>query len=179
MRTECKESQKLKLKLAATFQYGIFSRPQPEFNKRLVRVDLSKLPPELAAIAAESLAAQLMNQHRLKGEISGRLPRSYLFIDEAKELKKSPACDRIIADGRKYGLGLVLASQSERHLTADVIGNSSTKIVLPVDQTEVKKVASKFRFAERKVAQLNPLTALCRFGAHAELVEILPYYQRI
>ncbi len=175
----CKESQKLKLKLAATFQYGIFSRPQPAFNERLVRVDLSKLPPELAAIAAESLAAQLMNQHRLKGEIEGRLPRSYLFIDEAKELKKSFACDRIIADGRKYGLGLVLASQSERHLTADVIGNSSTKIVLPVDQTEVKKVASKFRFAERKVAQLKPLTALCRFGTHAELVEILPYYQRI
>ncbi len=175
----CKESQKLKLKLAATFQYGIFSRPQPAFDERLVRVDLSKLPPELAAIAAESLAAQLMNQHRLKGEISGRLPRSYLFIDEAKELKKSFACDRIIADGRKYGLALVLASQSERHLSADVIGNSSTKIVLPVDQTEVKKVASKFRFAERKVAQLNPLTALCRFGTHAELVEILPYYQRI
>ncbi len=73
----------------------------------------------------------------------------------------------------------MLASQSERHLSADVIGNSSTKIVLPVDQTEVKKVASKFRFAERKVAQLTPLTALCRFGAHAELVEILPYYQRI
>ncbi len=85
----------------------------------------------------------------------------------------------IIADGRKFGLALVLASQSERHLSADVIGNSSTKIVLPVDQTECKKVAKKFRFAEKKVAELIPLTALCRFGKEAELLEILPYYQRL
>ena len=175
----CKESNKLKLKLAATFQYGVFSRPQPEFNEKHIRIDLSKLPPEIGAIAAESLAWQLMNQHRLRGEIEGKLPRTYMFIDEAKELKKSPACDRIIADGRKYGLGLVLASQSERHLSPDVIGNSATKIVLPVDSSEVKKVSSKFRLAEKKVAHLAPLTAICRFGKRAEMVEIYPYYQRI
>lgn len=179
MENGCKESQKLLLKLAATFQYGVFSREQPNFNEKHIRIDLSKLPPEIGAIAAESLALQLMNQHRLRGETGDKLPKTYLFIDEAKELKKSPACDRIIADGRKYGLGLVLASQSERHLSPDVIGNSSTKIVLPVDQTEVKKVSSKFRLAEKKVASLTQLTALCRFGTKAEYVDILPYYQRI
>ncbi len=181
LRTECKDSQKLKLKLAATFQYGVFSRPQPEFNEKLLRIDLSKLPTELRAIAAESLAWQLMNQHRLQGEIQGKLPRTFLFIDEAKEMpkKEGSACDQIIADGRKFGLALVLASQSERHLSADVIGNSSTKIVLPVDQTECKKVAKKFRFAEKKVAELTPLIALCRFGKEAELLEIMPYYQRL
>ena len=89
------------------------------------------------------------------------------------------ACDRIICDGRKYGLSLVLASQSERHLSQDVIGNSASKIVLPVDQTECSKVAKKFRFAEKKVAELTSLTALCRFGKEAELLEILPYYQRL
>jgi energy-coupling factor transporter ATP-binding protein EcfA2 len=181
LRTECKESQKLKLKLASTFQYGIFSRPQPKITEKLIRIDLSKLPPELAAIAAESLAHQLMNQHRLLGEISGKIPRTYLFIDEAKEMSKDggSACDRIICDGRKYGLALVLASQSERHLSQDVISNSATKIVLMVDASECTKVAKKFRFAEKKVAQLTPLTALCRFGTEAEQISILPYYQRI
>jgi hypothetical protein len=72
-----------------------------------------------------------------------------------------------------------MASQSERHLSADVIGNSSTKIVLPVDQTEVKKVSQKFRFSEKKVEALTPLNALCRFGKDAELLSIQPYYQRI
>jgi hypothetical protein len=181
LKTECKESIKLKLKLTATFQYGIFSRPQPQLTENFIRIDLSKLPPDLAAIAAESLANQLMNQHRLLGETKTKLPRTYLFIDEAKEMPKTDgsACDRIIADGRKYGLALVLASQSERHLSKDVISNSASKIVLPVDQTEVKKVSTKFRFAEKKVAELTPLTALCRFGKHAQQTEILPYYQRI
>lgn len=175
----CKESVKLKLKLAASFQYGVFNRPQPNFTKKHIRIDLSKLPPEIGAIAAESLAWQLMNQHRLGGERLEKLPCTYLVIDEAKELKKSPACDRISCDGRKYGLALLLASQSERHLSADIIGNSSTKIVLPVDQTEVKKVSSRFRFAENKIAQLTPFTALCRFGTRAEQVFIVPYYQRV
>jgi Type IV secretion-system coupling protein DNA-binding domain len=167
------------LRFNATFAYGIFNRPAFLLEHRLVRVDLCKLPPELGAIAAESLAKYLMDSHRLLGEVESRTPRTYLFIDEAKEMAKSPALDRIIADGRKYGLNLVLASQSERHLSADVLGNAATKIVLPVDQVEVKKVAAKFRFAEQKVAALLPLTALCRFGKHAEQVEILPYYQRV
>lgn len=177
----CKESQKLKLKMAATFQYGIFSRRQPSLKEKLIRIDLSKLPPAIGAIAGESLARQLMDNHRLQGEIKGKLPRTYLMIDEAKEMPRTSnsACDRIIADGRKYGFGLILASQSERHLSLDVIGNSATKIVLPVDQTEVKKVSGKFRFAENRVAQLTPLIALCRFGTHAEQVAILPYYQRV
>lgn len=177
----CKDSQKLDLKLAATFQYGIFSRPTFPLEQKLIRIDLCKLPPALGAIAAESLARQLMDSHRLAGEIEGKLPRTYLFIDEAKEMSKvsGSACDRIIGDGRKYGLALALASQSERHLSLDVIGNSASKIVLPVDQTEVKRVSSKFRFAESRVAALAPLTALCRFGTHAEQVSILPYYERV
>jgi hypothetical protein len=177
----CRESRKLRLKLAALFQYGVFSRPQFPLTDRLIRVDLSKLPPSLQSLAAESLAQQIMNSHRLLGEIEGRLPRTFLGIDEAKEMPKAPgsACDRIIADGRKYGLSLILASQSERHLSADVIGNSSTKIVLPVDQTEIAKVAKKFRFAEAKVAALQPLQALCRLGGEAQQVNIIPYYERV
>ncbi|AFZ33332.1 Excinuclease ABC C subunit domain protein (plasmid) [Gloeocapsa sp. PCC 7428] len=181
LKPKCKESEKLRLKLAATFQYGIFSRPQPKFEERLIRVDLSKLPPALQSIAAESLARQLMDKHRLMGEIAGKIPRTFLFIDEAKEMPKNSgnSCDRITADGRKYGLALVAASQSERHLSADLIGNSATKIVLPVDQTEVRSVAKKFRFAEERVARLSPLQALCRFGKDASQVDIMPYFQRL
>lgn len=176
-----KECRKLQLKMAATFQYGIFSRPQPVLGDKLIRVDLSKLPPALQSIAAESLANQIMNAHRLAGEISGKLPRTYLFIDEAKEMPKTggSASDRIIADGRKYGLALVMASQSERHLSLDVIGNSSTKIVLAVDQTEVKKVATKFRFSEAKIAQLQPMEALVRMGKDGYSLAVKPYWQRV
>jgi type IV secretory pathway VirB4 component len=170
---------KLQIKLAATFSYGIFSRPQPSlWVNNLIRIDVSKLPPALGSIAAESLAHQLMNQHRLLGESPAK---TFLFIDEAKEMPKTSgsALDRIIMDGRKYGLALILASQSERHLSKDVIANSATKIVLPVDQTEVKTVARKFRFAEHLIAQLQPLSALVRLGSQAAQVDIYPYYCRV
>lgn len=178
-RTEqpCKESAKLLLKLMATFTYGVFNRPAFRLDIPLVRVDLSKLPPEVGAIAADALAKQLMDNHRLQGECAA--PRTYLFIDEAKELSKSPALDRIVCDGRKYGLNLVLASQSERHLSPDVLSNSATKIVLPVDQVEVEKVSKKFRFDSQKVAKLQPLQALCRFGTEAKLTSIIPYFRRV
>ncbi|AFY61974.1 ATP-binding protein [Synechococcus sp. PCC 6312] len=175
-RDGCKESQKLKLKLAATFTYGIFNRTNMPFNHPLIRVDMQKLPPEIGAIAAESLAKQLMDNHRLYGEAA--TPRTFIFIDEAKELSKSPALDRIVCDGRKYGLNLVVASQSERHLSPDVLSNTATKIVLPVDQVEVEKVAKKFRFAATRVSALKPLQALVRFGNDAKQTDIIPYYQR-
>ena len=176
-----KDAQKLQLKLEATFQYGVFSRQQLPLldNGGICRIDLSKLPNYIGAIAAESFANQLLVSHRLLGETNDL--RTFLFIDEAKEMPKKDhsALSRIMADGRKFGLGLVVASQSERHLSADVIGNSATKIVLPVDQTEVKKVASKFRFAESKVADLLPLTALIRMGKSAIASPITPYYQLV
>ena len=177
----CKESQKLSLKLAATFQYGIFDRPQPPLTASIVRFDLSALGkvPGLGAIAAESLVKQLMDSHRLMGEIAGKVPRTYLFMDEAKEIKGSRSVDLVLADGRKYGLGAVVASQRDAHISDNVIANSATKIVLAVDQTEVGRVAKRFRFADNLVAALQPLEALVRMGTTGHRCQIKPYYQRI
>jgi hypothetical protein len=180
--TEDDECEKLQIKMAATFTYGIFSRPQPSFSDDpLIRLDVSKLPPQIGAIAAESLATQILNEHRLKGE--GPL-RTMLFIDEAKEMPRSTptrtaAIERISMDGRKYGLGMVLASQSERHLSVDVIGNCHTKVILPVDPSEIKKVASKFRVSDQVLASLDKLEAVVRMGPKVQRTPIHPYYLRL
>jgi type IV secretory pathway VirB4 component len=175
----CKESAKLNLKLAATFQYGIFSKPQPNLNQKHIRVDLSKLPPELASIAADSLANQLMNSHRLLGESLSKIPKTILFIDEAKEMSSSKACDRITADGRKYGLGLWVATQRCQHLTPEVLSNTITKIVLPVDASEVLNTSKKFRFDAQIIASLQPLNALVRLGTDSVKIKIKAYYERV
>jgi len=177
----CKESVKLQLKLAATFQYGIFDRPQPKLDAQIIRFDLSALGkvPGLSAIAAEALTKQLMDSHRIMGEIEGKTPRTYLCVDEAKEVKNSPSIKILLADGRKYGLCAVLASQRDAEISDEAIANSATKIVLAVDQTEVKRVARRFRFAENIVAQLQPLEALVRMGTIGERCKIKPYYERV
>jgi hypothetical protein len=177
----CKESQKLALKLTATFQYGIFARKQPTLDAPIIRFDLSALGkvPGLGAIAAESLVKQLMDSHRIMGETSDKSPRTYIFIDEAKEIKGSRAIDLVLADGRKYGLSACLASQRDAHISDNVIANSATKIVLGVDQTEVARVSKRFRFADRLVAELQPLEALVRMGTVGQRCRIKPYYERV
>jgi type IV secretory pathway VirB4 component len=178
---DCRESAKLQIKLAATFQYGIFNKPQPALDAQIIRFDLSALGkvPGLAAIATEALIKQLMDSHRIMGETGDKTPRTYIFIDEAKEIKKSPSIKLVLSDGRKYGLCAVLASQRDAHIDDEVIANSSAKIVLGVDQTEVKRVAKRFRFAENLVAGLQPLEALVRMGTEGHKCKVKPYYERI
>lgn len=175
-----KGTAELNLKLATLFTYGIFSRPQFPIE-RLTRIDLSKLPEEVAALAAETIARQLLNQHRLDGETGSKLPKTYLVIDECKVMPKGSksACSRIAADGRKFGLALMVASQSERHMDADVIGNCSTHVVLPVAPMETNKVSKKFRVNPRALAMLKRLMALVRTGPDLQGVKIQPFYERI
>jgi hypothetical protein len=177
----CKESVKLQLKLAATFQYGIFDRPQPSLDAQVIRFDLSALGkvPGLSAIAVEALAKQLMDAHRIMGEIEGKIPRTFLIVDEAKEVKNSPSIKIIYGDGRKFGLNAILASQRDGEISDEAIANSSTKVVLGVDQTEVRRVAKRFRFAESLVSQLQPLEALVRMGTIGERCKIKAFYERI
>jgi type IV secretory pathway VirB4 component len=177
----CKESEKLLLKLAATFKYGIFSKVQPSLDSQIIRFDLSALAkvPGLSAIAAETLLKQLLDSHKLLGEIEGKVPRSYVFLDEVKEIKGSKTLTRITAEARKFGLGAVVASQRDADISDEVLANSSTKIVLAVDQVEVNRVAKRFRFAVNLVADLNPLEALARLDNDGHRLKIKPFYQRV
>jgi type IV secretory pathway VirB4 component len=173
----CKDAKALQIKLAATFQYGVFSRPQIDLSAgKLIRVDLSKLPPELGAIAAEAILKQVMDSHRLAGESPAL--KTFLFVDEAKELKGSKTLDRITADGRKYGLGVVLATQRETHISPDVLANTATKILLPVDVADIRKVASRFRFDAGRIANLGTFQALVRTGGTAVACTIEPFFKR-
>jgi Helicase HerA, central domain len=173
----CKDAQALQIKLAATFQYQVFSRPQIDLSAgKLVRVDLSKLPPELGAIAAEAILKQVMDAHRLAGESPSL--KTFVFVDEAKELKGSKTLDRITADGRKYGLGVVLATQRETHISPDVLANTATKILLPVDVADIRKVASRFRFDAGRIANLGTFQALVRTGGTAVACTIEPFFKR-
>lgn len=180
IKKECKESPKLKLKLAASFQYGIFSKQQPRLDLPLIRFDLTALAkaPGLCAIATEALLKQLMDSHRLLGASPNTLS-TFILIDEAKEVKGSPSVQTIVRDGRKYGLGLGLMSQLPSDFSDDILANTATKIVLSVDSSEVKRTASKFRFGESIIAGLQPLEALIRLGNNANKIKIVPYYQRL
>ncbi|MCC5611537.1 hypothetical protein LC612_33555, partial [Nostoc sp. CHAB 5834] len=60
-----------------------------------------------------------------------------------------------------------------------VLANSSTKVVLAVDQVEAAKVARRFRFALGLVTNLQPLEALIRMDNDGFHTKIKPYYERV
>lgn len=142
------------------FEHPVFHRTEHvsvnEILSSNIRLDLSKLTDEVRYIAAETLLRKLFRVLRLKGPIpvqpTDDLQRFRLFvvIDEAKILSTGggdpDAPDRILnllfTEARKFGLGMILASQMSDHFGSEVKANAATWLVLkPMDIREAKKNA--------------------------------------
>ncbi len=142
------------------FEHPIFQRQEhvstDEILSTNVRLDLSKLPDEVRYIAAETLLRKIFRVLRLKGPIPVQPAddrqrfRLFVIIDEAKILATGggdpDAADRILnllfTEARKFGLGMILASQMSDHFGSEVKANAATWLVLkPMDIKEAKKNA--------------------------------------
>jgi len=176
----------LRTKLAAAFDFQIFSKPQAPLTSedseadqsKTVRLDLSKLPSPLQYLAADTILKLIFRQRQL--EASTNSVSLYLLIDETKlctaMAKDSPlnALNRIVTEGRKFGLGLVLSSQFVGHVSRDVLVNTFTKILMRVDKTEVAATARRFRLDEVLLQSLErPGQALVNFANSNEWKEVM------
>ena len=141
------------------FGHPIFARRQhisvEEMLSGPLRLDLSKLPDQIRFIATETLLRKLFRTLRLKGPIPVQPAddrqrfRLFVVIDEAKILSLGGDRDRadnilneLITEARKFGLGMVLASQMSEHFSEEVRANAATWLVLkPMDIREAKKNA--------------------------------------
>ncbi|MBJ2160262.1 ATP-binding protein [Variovorax sp. IB41] len=142
------------------FEHPIFHRTEhvstDEILSSNIRLDLSKLTDEVRYITAETLLRKLFRVLRLKGPIpvqptdDGQRFRLFVIIDEAKILSTGAgdpdAPDRILnllfTEARKFGLGMILASQMSDHFGSEVKANAATWLVLkPMDIKEAKKNA--------------------------------------
>jgi hypothetical protein len=142
------------------FDHPIFRRDAhialDEILTRAVRLDLSKLPDQVRFIATETLLRNLFRALRLRGPIPVQPAddrqrfRLFVIIDEAKILslgggerdRADNILNELITEARKFGLGMVLASQMSEHFSEEVRANAATWLVLkPMDIREAKKNA--------------------------------------
>lgn len=142
------------------FEHPLFHRKEhvsvEEILSSSVRLDLSKLGDEVRYITAETLLRKIFRVLRLKGPIPVQPSddrqrfRLFIVIDEAKILSTGAgdpdAPDRILnllfTEARKFGLGMILASQMSDHFGSEVKANAATWLVLkPMDVREAKKNA--------------------------------------
>ncbi len=143
------------------FGHPIFARNEHVSIERMlsepVRLDLSKLPDHIRFVATETLLKKLFRTLRLRGPIPVQTVddrqrfRLFVVIDEAKILSLGGGGDRdradnilneLITEARKFGLGMIIASQMSEHFSEEVRANAATWLVLkPMDIREAKKNA--------------------------------------
>ncbi|WP_174278269.1 helicase HerA-like domain-containing protein [Sphingomonas bacterium] len=142
------------------FDHPIFRRTAhvsvDDFLSRSMRLDLSKLPDDIRFVATETLLRKLFRVLRLRGPIPVQPAddhqrfRLFVIIDEAKILsmgggdrdRSDNILNELITEARKFGLGMVLASQMSDHFSEEVRANAATWLVLkPMDMKEAKRNA--------------------------------------
>ncbi len=142
------------------FDHPIFQRAKhvsvEEMLTSSIRLDLSKLPDQIRFVATETLLRKLFRILRLRGPIPVQPAddrqrfRLFVLIDEAKILslgggerdRADNILNELITEARKFGLGMILASQMSEHFSEEVRANAATWLVLkPMDVREAKKNA--------------------------------------
>lgn len=156
------------------FEHPIFHRKEhvsiDEILSSNIRLDLSKLTDEVRYIAAETMLRKLFRVLRLKGPIpvqpidDRQRFRLFVVIDEAKILSTGAgdpdSPDRILnllfTEARKFGLGMILASQMSDHFGSEVKANAATWLVLkPMDVKEAKKNAPNVHMEPEALTSLK------------------------
>jgi hypothetical protein len=155
------------------FDHPIFQRTThvsvDDFLSHSMRLDLSKLPDDIRFVATETLLRKLFRALRLRGPIPVQPAddrqrfRLFIIIDEAKILslgggdrdRSDNILNELITEARKFGLGMVLASQMSDHFSEEVRANAATWLVLkPMDMKEAKRNAPNVSVDPQDLLQL-------------------------
>ncbi len=93
--------------------------------------------------------------------------RLLVFLDEAHLAARLKTLARIAREGRKYGVGIFLASQGEADFNPDVYKNTGLQVILQVDANEAKIItrhwtgsAKEARRYQRLISKLQRYEAI-------------------
>lgn len=143
---------------------GIFKDNPPPFNPdaNVWHYDITALREEEKRMFVEfrlqEVFSTAMEKGPLNGEQAGAL-RDLLVIDEAHLFFRDDGnniLNTILKEGRKFGLGLVCASQSPTHFSEDCFANVATKVVLGVDQMYWDNLVRKMKIEGGALKYVRP-----------------------
>lgn len=156
------------------FGHPLFSRdrhlPMEEILETGVRLDLSRVPDGIRFMVADTVLRKLFRMLSLVGPIpvepESDLERFRLFviIDEAKIMAGSPPrpndaglmVNILITEARKFGVGLILASQMQAHFGEEILANASARLVLrPMNHAEAKRNAADMQVKPEALVEMN------------------------
>ncbi|MFZ3481735.1 ATP-binding protein [Sphingomonas sp. 3-13AW] len=138
---------------------GIFKDAPPPLDEMAAvhRYNIKALGRDEQKMFVEILLDEIWQAAKARGQTD--VPNNYIVIDEASIfLDKDP--DHIInilmRESRKFGIGLMFASQSLNHFSDDVLANVGLKIVLGVDQMYISQMSRMLRVDGRLIENIRP-----------------------
>lgn len=133
-------------------EFGLFppAKTDVELGDLLQRglvVDVSNLGVEALQMASGAFVLRKVYKDMFLWGETDRL-RLAIVLDEAHRLAKDITLPKIMKEGRKFGVAVLVASQGLSDYHPDVVGNAGTKVVFRTNFPMSKKVAGFLRAAE-------------------------------
>jgi DNA helicase HerA-like ATPase len=143
---------------------GVFKNKLPPFdaNNPVWHYDITALREDEKRLFVEFRLQELFSAGLEKGPVRGDedgLLRDILVIDEAHLFfrdDQNNILNTIAKEGRKFGLGLICASQSPTHFSEDFFSNVGTKVVLGVDEMYWDNLVRKMKIEPKFLHYIKP-----------------------
>ena len=103
-------------------------------------MDLHHLKSETLQLAAGAFTLRKLYRAMFSWGPAKRI-RLVIVLDEAHRLARDLTLPRIMKEGRKFGIAVVVASQDVRDFHEQVLSNAGTKVVFRVNYPDSRKVA--------------------------------------
>jgi DNA phosphorothioation-dependent restriction protein DptH len=182
----------LNLRVQPLFETGVFlDGPDPQGFEAILQdthvLRLSNLAtPELMVAVSRFVLQKIYADMLAKGPTHAM--RVFAVVDEAHKLSYEETLTELIREARKYGVGILLASQSVKDFDRVVFDMVGTKIALQLEGEDAKVMSENLGLvdkSERDIARqmiLNqaPHTALVRSNHFEPYIQakITPFYEK-
>lgn len=138
---------------------GIFkNNPIPyDPRARIIRYDIKSLHEEEQRLFVEFMIQDIFSQARKQGPVD--YLRDMIVVDEADIFftdDRDCVLNSVSKEGRKFGIGLLCASQSPAHFSEDFIGNVATKIILGIDSLYWDSTIKKMKIDAKMMNYITP-----------------------
>lgn len=178
--------------IARVFEHPIFAKSRQisieDLLERSHHLNLVHLEEDIRFVVTDTLLRKLARALKAKGNIPVQPQndferfRLFVFVDEAKILSmggkdrdaSSAILNTLATEYRKFGLGMVLASQMSDHFSNETKAQMATRLVLkPFDFAEAKKNAQDVNLSPDDLMQLTGQgDGYLRIGTQSSLTRI-------
>jgi DNA phosphorothioation-dependent restriction protein DptH len=127
--------------------FGLFDEGSTRLfdpRERGMVIDLSGIRLEQVQIAGSSFLLRRVYKDMFTWQQDGTLKLA-IVLDEAHRLSGDVTLPKLMKEGRKYGVAVIVASQGLADFGQDVLGNVGTKIVFRTNQPDSRGVAKYLR----------------------------------